>query len=150
MERRRDSEEPSALHSQNDDAMDTDANDMPSDKIAFKKQNNHSKEWQKPSFNKSVSLRRLIEHTDTQSNESVASEKPILKGSKVIMPEYVIGQKGTKNTKIKKLKLNTSGKTQAEDIKASKQPNQKPHLQHLFDDADENEDDDDDDGLNDN
>lgn len=130
MERRKDSED------LQDDAstMDTDG------KIMFKKQNNQR---QKPSFNKSVSLRKQIESTSTDSHESESSDKPTLKGSKVIMPEYVIGQK-VSSSKTKKTKLSSSSSsstTQTGDTKSSKQ-NQKPLLQHLFDEEqDEDEDD---------
>lgn len=137
MERRKDSDD-----NQDDDvsAMDTDGNGR--GKILFKKQNTQrSKDgWQKPSFNKSVSVRKQIECTDTKSNECETSEKPTLKGSKVIMPEYVIGQKVT-NVKTKKNKLNSSSSTQTSDTKQSKQQSQKPQLHHLFDE-DENQDDD--------
>lgn len=130
MERRKDSED-----NQDDaSAMDTDG------KIMFKKQNNQR---QKPSFNKSVSLRKQIESTSTESHESESSDKPTLKGSKVIMPEYVIGQR-VSSSKTKKTKLSSSSSsstTQTGDTKSSKQ-NQKPLLQHLFDEEqDEDEDD---------
>lgn len=130
MERRKDSED----HQDDASAMDTDG------KIMFKKQNNQR---QKPSFNKSVSLRKQIESTSTDSHESESSDKPTLKGSKVIMPEYVIGQK-VSSSKTKKTKLSSSSSssiTQTGDTKSSKQ-NQKPLLQHLFDEEqDEDEDD---------
>lgn len=127
MERRKDSED-----NQDDaSAMDTDG------KILFNKQSN-----QKPSFNKSVSLRKQIECTDTHSNESEIGDKPSLKGSKVIMPEYVVGQRAS-SSKMKRNKLSSStNSTQTGDSKQSKQQSQKPHLQHLFDeDQDEDEDD---------
>lgn len=140
MERRKDTDD-----GQDDaSAMDADANDSSRGKILFKKQNHR----QKPSFNKSVSVRKQLECTDTASNESSESgEKPMLKGSKVVMPEYVIGQK-VSSSKTKKTKLSSSSsKTQTDETKSSKQQNQKPHLQHLFDeeeDEDQNLDDDDD------
>lgn len=139
MERRKDSDD-----NQDEGTMDTDANDLPCDKILFKNQNNRSKECQKPSFNRSVTVRKQIECTDTKSNESETSEKPMLKGSKVIMPEYVIGQKMASN-KTKKNKSCTSSEAQGSDTKQGKQQNQKPLLQHLFDDEDEDQDQDDDD-----
>lgn len=138
MERRKESEE----HRDDASAMDTDGNDSSCGKVLFKKQSNQrSKEvWQKPSFNKSVSLRKQIECTNTESTESEASDKPMLKGSKVIMPEYVIGQK-VSSSKTKKHKLSSStNSTQTSDTKQSKQQNQKPLLQHLFDE-DQDEDD---------
>lgn len=132
MERRKDSDD-----NQDDTDMDTDTKDSSCGKITFKKQNNRPKECQKPSFNKSVSVRKQIECT--KSNESETSEKPMLKGSKVIMPEYVIGQKVASN-KTKKNKLSTGCKTQSSDTKQNKQQSQKPHLQHLFDDDGEDQD----------
>lgn len=138
MERRKDSED--------ELAMDTGAanESSSSGKILFKRQTNRSKEWQKPSFNKSVPIRKQIECSDGTTNETVASAKPTLKGSKVIMPEYVIGKK-ISSTKTKRNKLDTSGETSVGDAKSSKQQNQKPHLQHLFD---AEEDDDEDDEMN--
>lgn len=144
MERRRDSEEPSDQHNRRDDdeAMDTDAKDSCGDKLLFKRQSNSSKEWRKPSFNKSVSLRKQIEHTDTGSAANTSDEKPSLRGSKVVMPEYVIGQKVANSNKAKKTNLNIScGSSQASDTKPSKQQNQKPLLQHLFDEEGEDEED---------
>lgn len=114
------------------DAMDTD--DSSNAKILFKRQSS-SKEHRKPSFNKSVSLRKEIEYKD-DSEES--SDKPTLKGSKVVMPEYVIGQKVA--TKTKK-RSNTDTETGAKDKKSERQ--NKPQLQHLFDEEDEDEEDED-------
>lgn len=134
MERRKDSEDDS-------NAMDTSANEsLSSGKILFKKQSNRPKESPKPSFNTSVSVRKQIEWNDSRSSETVTSEKPTLKGSKVVMPEYVIGKKIASN-KAKRNKLDTSEEAEAGDAKSSKQQNQKPHLQHLFDEEDEDDDD---------
>lgn len=147
MERRKDSED----NQEDADATEVNTNNSSSsssDKIVFRKQNIRTNEFHKPSFNKSVSVRKqLLERTDAECNESSTSEKPILKGSKVIMPEYVIGQKVATN-KNKKKKLNTNdGEARADD----KNQNQKPLLQHLFDDDEGDEgrnDDDDDDDMN--
>lgn len=146
MERRKDSED-----DQDAAAMDTDANESSSSSgsILFKKQSNRSKEWQKPSFNKSVAVRKQLECSDSASNATVTSDRPTLKGSKVIMPEYVIGKK-TASTKAKKTKLDISGDGLVDAKKSNKQQTQTPHLQHLFDEEEdaENDDDDDDDEMN--
>lgn len=115
IERRKDAEQ--------DDAMDTD--DHPSGKIVFKKRTNANE--RKPSFNHSASLRKDVEHTS-----NVSDEKSILKGSKVVMPEYVIGQKVSKKTK---KKLNTAAATDTNTASGQK----KPLLQHLFDEEEEEE-----------
>lgn len=151
MERRKDSDD----NPDDASAMDTDGNESSRGKILFKRQNNQRPRegWQKPSFNKSVSVRRQIECTDTASNESATSEKPMLKGSKVVMPEYVIGQKVASNkTKKSKLSSSSGSSTQTGDTKdTGKQQNQKPLLQHLFDeDQDQDDDDNDVDKMDDN
>lgn len=105
-----------------------DVDDSPSGKIVFKKQNS-SKEYRKPSFNQSVPLRKEMERRET--NEETG-EKAVLKGSKVVMPEYVIGQKIQKQNK---RKVNTE--STADSKKSGKSG---PTLQHLFDEEEEDED----------
>lgn len=109
------------------DAMDIDDNS--SDKIVFKKQIS-SKEHRKPSFSHSVSLRKEIELRD---KDETTGEKAILKGSKVLMPEYVIGQKVPKQNKRK------ANVESTDNIKKSDGKN-RPTLQHLFDEEEEEED----------
>lgn len=108
-------------------AMDIDDNS--SDKIVFKKQNS-LKEHRKPSFSHSVPLRKEIERRD---KDETTGEKAILKGSKVVMPEYVIGQKVQKQNK---RKINVES---TDNVKKSGGKNC-PTLQHLFDEEDEEED----------
>lgn len=120
MEKRKDGEQ----HS-NDDSMDT--GDCSNSKIVFKRQSS-SKEHRKPSFNHSASIRKEIA---TEEDES--EEKPTLKGSKVLMPEYVIGQKVASKTKRKSI---TKPSTETNKSDGPKRPT----LQHLFDEEDENED----------
>lgn len=124
MEKRKDIEEETRS---TNDAMDTD--DSSSGKIVFKKRD--PKEIRKPSFNKSVTVRKQIEPYD-EVDESI--DKPILKGSKVVMPEYVIGQKKTNKTKRK------SNSDSPSDSKGKKLDGKiKPLLQHLFDQDEEQE-----------
>lgn len=97
-------------------------------KIVFERQHNSS-ERRKPSFNSSVAVRKEIE---SKNDSDELGEKPILKGSKVVMPEYVIGQKLTNKTK---------KRSSTQIVADSEQPaERKPHLQHLFDEEDENQD----------
>lgn len=125
MEKRKDTEEGSYSR---DKAMDTD--DVSNSKVVFKKQSS-SKEHRKPSFNQSALLRRKID-TNQESDE-----KSTLKGSKVVMPEYVIGQKVSNKTKNKAIKHQA-----ADTIQSGRE--KKPHLQHLFDDEEEDEEEDED------
>lgn len=122
IEKRKDVEEERRA---SDDAMDTD--DGSSGKIVFKRQSSSSK-FRKPSFNQSAALRNEIEESGTGSEE-----RAVLKGSKVLMPEYVIGQK---KPKISRTKINADSTAQA---KKSDGKN-KPQLQHLFDEEEEEED----------
>ncbi|XP_031619978.1 protein TSSC4 [Contarinia nasturtii] len=122
IERRKDMEEEKRAR---ENEMDCD-DDSSSGKIVFKKRTS-SVDNRKPSFNQSTALRKEIEESDDR-NESDA--KAVLKGSKVIMPEYVIGQKIQKKVN-KKLNATSTANTQQSDGK------NKPHLQHLFDEEDE-------------
>lgn len=90
------------------------------DKIVFKSRNKS-----RPSFNKSIPLKRELEADDK------IEEKSSMKGSKVLMPEYVIGQKS--QSKIRK-KSNTSTVDKDDKLK-------KLRLQHLFDEDEGEEDD---------
>lgn len=104
--------------------MDTDDNS--SGKIVFRKQTS-AREHRKPSFNQSTALRKDIEVSSAESEE-----KAILKGSKVVMPEYVIGQS--------KQKKNRNRPTVDSTAHTKNTDGNKPHLQHLFDEEDEDED----------
>lgn len=86
------------------------------DKIVFQ-----SRKRSRPSFNKSIPLKRELERDDQ------IEEKSSMKGSKVVMPEYVFGQKA--QNKIRK-KTNTST-TEIDDKQ------NKLRLQHLFDEDEE-------------
>lgn len=122
IEKRKDVEEERA----SDNAMDTD--DSASGKIVFKKQSNTSK-YRKPSFNQSAVLRNEIDESDAD-----AEERAVLKGSKVVMPEYVIGQK---KPKISRTKTTTDSTAQPKKTDG----NNKPQLKHLFEEDDEEDDD---------
>lgn len=121
MEKRKDVEEETYVRGS---AMDTD--DEQKTKIVFKKQSS-SKEYRKPSFSHSASLRQKID-TNVESGE-----KSTLKGSKVVMPEYVIGQKVSSKTKTKAIKHSADDSNKSSGSK-------KPLLQHLFDEEEEEED----------
>lgn len=108
--------------------------DGSSGKVLFKKQHRLIEHRKPPSFNQSALLRKMIEKSDNRMESIV---KPILKGSKVVMPEYVIGQKVHKKNKVK-LNTESTANMQKSDGKA------KPLLQHLFDDKDEEDEEDDD------
>lgn len=86
------------------------------DKIFF-----NSRNRSRPSFNKSVPLKRALERNDK------IEEKSSMKGSKVMMPEYVIGQKAQS-----KIRKKTDKSTTEEDDKQNKL-----RLQHLFDEDEE-------------
>lgn len=105
------------------DAMESDH--ISRGKVLFKKQTNAS-ERRKPSFNASVTLRKEL---DSKNDSDDFGEKAILKGSKVVMPEYVIGQKLANKTKKR-----SNTQTDADSRKSN---DHKPHLQHLFDEEDE-------------
>lgn len=122
IEKRKDAEEEKRAI---ENAMDTE--DNTSGKIVFRKQNS-SRDHRKPSFNSLAALRKEI-NDDTGESE----DKAILKGSKVVMPEYVIGQKVQK-----KIKTNLNKKSNTDTKKSDGQ--KIPLLQHLFDEEEENSD----------
>lgn len=80
-------------------------------------------------FNRSIKLKSRLEEED---NEPAAGEqdKPKVKGSKVVMPEYVIGQKQRKSKPVK-LGTASSKRDRANELK----------LDHLIDEEDNSEDD---------
>lgn len=83
-----------------------------------------------PQFKKSTTLRNAIESSQPQDDDVDA--KPVLKGSKVVMPEYVIGQT-SKDKKRKTTSSKTSEKTTSDSRNTLK-------LQHLMEEEEENED----------
>lgn len=99
------------------DSMDTSDGVDGNKKIVFKQRRRADLATK---FNQSVSLKAQL--GDTSSGE--ASEKAILKGSKVVMPEYVIGQKVAKD---KKIRQRSTDKVDHSKLK----------LNHLFQDEDD-------------
>lgn len=95
-------------------------------KITFKRKGTN----RAPKFQRSTPLRNAIESSEPQEDDIDA--KPILKGSKVVMPEYVIGQK-SKDKKRKATSSKTSEKSASESKSTLK-------LQHLMDEEDEDAD----------
>lgn len=95
-------------------------------KITFKRKGTHKA----PKFQRSTPLRKAIESSQPEDEDIDA--KPILKGSKVVMPEYVIGQK-SKDKKRKATSSNTSGHDTSECRNTLK-------LQHLMEEEEEEED----------
>lgn len=95
-----------------DDDMDADG----SDKIVFKSRAKSSG---------SAALRRQL---DDKSDDD---DKPILKGSKLVMPEYVIGQKKQTANKRKSSTITETSKREKSQTK--------PHLQHLFEEDEDDE-----------
>lgn len=83
-----------------------------------------------PKYQRSVQLRNAIE--SSEAGEDDVGTKPILKGSKVLMPEYVIGQKSN-DRKRKATSSKKCEKTATECRNALK-------LQHLLDEEDEDAD----------
>lgn len=92
-----------------------------SDKIVFRNR-------RKPTFHQSSTLKHKVA---TRSNEG-EQEKIIMKGSKVVMPEYVIGAK----PKAKEKKKSSSLANTDKDRSSKKQVLQ---LQHLMDDEAEDD-----------
>lgn len=93
-------------------------------KITFKRKSSNSNEVQRPSFKRTISLRKEIQPDDNE--EDASDHKSVLKGSKVLMPEYVIGQKTAKIKKSSKQhKTVSTEQSEGENTK-------KLHLQHLF------------------
>lgn len=125
IERRKDMEEEKRAR---ENEMDVDDNSS-SGKIVFKKQNT-SRDNRKPSFNQSTAVRKEIEKSDSRSESDA---KGVLKGAKFVMPEYVIGQKVQK-------KINRKVITASTESPQKSDGKNKPHLQHLFDEEDEDED----------
>lgn len=104
---------------------DDDEMESSSQKITFKRKNPNRT---MPTFNQSVPLRVNIEKTD----ESVPGEKPILKGTKVVMPEYVIGQK-VKEKRPRKSATPSKTRIIEPKVKNSLQ------LQHLFEEDEDSD-----------
>lgn len=127
IEKRKDAEEEKRAR---ENQMDVD--DSACEKIVFKKQQSNSRDHRKPSFNQSVPLQKEIERRDRGEE---TGEKAILKGSKVVMPEYVIGQKVQKTNK-RKISAESTGSSKKSDGK------NRPTLQHLFDEEEEEDEDD--------
>ena len=86
------------------------------DKIVFKRKSTRRNEM----FNKSVKLQ------DVAENDSGEVDKAILRGSKLLMPEYVIGQKVKKSNKKKEQSAATTIPSTASVLK----------LGHLFEEED--------------
>lgn len=109
---------------QNAIAMDDDDHEQrDSDKIVFRNR-------RKPTFNQTATLRKEVS-TETAADEP---EKSVLKGSKLVMPEYVIGAKQKTKDK-KRTHATASGST--EKSTGSKQ--RVLQLQHLMDEEDEDD-----------
>lgn len=92
------------------------------DKIVF---NSRKRAHSGAKFNKSVHLKSIVSDESTDP----VIDLPKMKGSKVVMPEYVIGQKKEKKKSIGK--SNASG--------AEKKPTEMLKLNHLFEDENEDE-----------
>lgn len=108
-----------------DSSQDEDELEDSSDKIVFN--NRRKSQARKPSFNSSASLRNAVE----KDNE-VDAEKPVLKGSKLVMPEYVVGQRNKSKDKKRPHAPETSTR------KTEDRPNKRVlQLQHLMEDEDE-------------
>lgn len=105
-----------------DEVMDMSENN----KIVFNRRDANSRQ---PTFKKSVGLRKQIERDDDDTDP--VDQKVTFRGSKMVMPEYVIGQKAKKT---KKLPSASSTSTDARQTKANK-----PQLQHLFDNEEDDE-----------
>lgn len=108
------------------DLKDDPDDDEMDGKITFKRKSAN----RAPKFQRSAPLRNAIESSEPQNDDIDA--KPILKGSKVVMPEYVIGQK-SKDKKRKATSSKTSEKSASEGKNTLK-------LQHLMDEEDEDAD----------
>lgn len=79
-----------------------------------------------PIFRKSAGLRHQIRKHNEDDNAD--DEKTVFRGSKMVMPEYVIGQKTTKAKKPVSIASEASGSRRTETT-----TKQNLHLQHLFD-----------------
>lgn len=76
-------------------------------------------------FNKSVHLRSIVHDESTDP----AIDLPKMKGSKVVMPEYVIGQKKERKKATGKGSADGSDRKRSETLK----------LNHLFEEEEEDE-----------
>lgn len=103
--------------------MDVDSSD--SGKIVFKQRRRlpATGSASVAKFNQSVHLRAIVESGSAEEN----ADKPVLRGSKVLMPEYVIGQKVAKEKKSRTLGAGGSSKNQLK-------------LGHLFDEEEGDDD----------
>lgn len=110
IEKRKDSQD-----DPNDDEMDA--------HITFKR----SAASKAPKFQRSIALRGAMESSQTEDD---ADTRPILKGSKLQMPEYVIGQKSSKNKK----RRGTSSKAPTTDVSECRNTLK---LQHLMEEEDD-------------
>lgn len=99
-----------------------------SDKIVFKSR-------KRPSFNQSVPLKISLDKP--AQDEKSDDHKSIMKGSRVLMPEYVIGQKSSQKDK-KKKSVSFSSPKQSKSPQAPKAL----QLDHLFEGEDDDDDDD--------
>uniref|UniRef100_A0A023EKW6 U5 small nuclear ribonucleoprotein TSSC4 n=1 Tax=Aedes albopictus TaxID=7160 RepID=A0A023EKW6_AEDAL len=95
---------------------------------------------QKVKFNRSIKLKSRLGDGDDGESSPTEQDKPIVKSTRVVMPEYVIGQKVKKPLKSAKLGTTSGGKRdRSSELK----------LDHLNEDDEQNSDDDgdDDDGM---
>lgn len=106
--------------------MDSTDDDEMDGKITFKRKGVNKA----PQFKKSTILRNAIESSQSEDNDVDA--KPVLKGSKVVMPEYVIGQT-SKDKRRKAASSKTSEKTASDSRNTLK-------LQHLMEEENEDSD----------
>ena len=88
----------------------------------------------KVTFNKSIKLKKKVEEEKTDN-----TEKSVARGSKILMPEYVIGQKIKKDKK--KMSFGGRSSKNSEAIKSQKS-SKELKLGHLMEEEDEEEDDD--------
>lgn len=105
------------------DVMEDPDDDEMDGKITFKRKAANKA----PKFRRSTPLQNAIESSQPEDDDVDA--RPILKGSKVLMPEYVIGQK-SKDKKRKATSSITSGEGASECKNTLK-------LQHLMEEEEE-------------
>lgn len=103
---------------QNTGNSDEDLDGEATDKVVFRNR-------KKPTFSQSTTLKRAVE-----SGNDEDAEKAVLKGSKLVMPEYVIGQKAKSKNK-KRASSTSVGDGESRDASAKKK--QMLQLQHLMD-----------------
>lgn len=118
IEKRKDSDREKHV---DEDAMDS----IDDNKITFKRKSSNLNEKQRSSLKRSIALREEIQPDD--NDEDASDHKSVLKGSKVLMPEYVIGQKTAKIKKSSSKQHKTISTEQSEG-----ENTKKLHLQHLF------------------